>query len=623
LGTRVGDEYQWVTFRDCANIAEHLSYGMMALDLAPDIQAEGKTWKFLGIQSKNRKEWVLTNMANYHQNITTVAFYDTLGPDATKYICNQTELTTMAISQDYVDKLSKLKLEDAKSDSPKMFRLKNLIVFEDNLTEEQRKIAKDADINLYTMEEVIMKGREVAKAGEATINEPKPDDCFMFSYTSGTTGDPKGVKLTHKMVVQCGFAVNTRLGRNTNPFSEDDCYVSYLPAAHSFEQAVFGSALIYGMKCGFFAGNVLKLTDDIACLKPTIFPSVPRLYNRIQGRIKDQFKAATGAKAWLINKAVAAKQYYHKNGQGLHHKLYDTLVFGKVKAILGGQVRCMITGSAPISPEVLDFLKICFCCDIVEGYGMTETCAGSMITHYGDHNSGHVGGPLQNVKVRLRDIPEMNYLSTNDPPKGEVMMWGTSIMPGYFCNPEKTAEALSADGWLASGDVGMVMKNGSIKIVDRAKNIFKLSQGEYIAPEKLENVYVQSSYVAQNWIYGDSLRDHIVGFFVVEPANAGKWAKEHGKEFNEELMKDPEFIQEVYDDLMRLAVENKCNGLEKPKQIHLIKEPWTDQNDYLTPTMKMKRNIAKVKLQKEIDDMYASPLMMDSKTKAAKAAAAK
>ena len=280
------------------------------------------------------------------------------------------------------------------------------------------------------------------------------------------------------------------MGQGLKQWDEEDCYISYLPAAHSFEQAVFGMAMTYGMKCGFFAGNVQQITKDVQLLQPTMFPSVPRLYNKINGLIQDQFKAATGVKSWLINKAVSTKQYYHKNGSGLNHKLYDALVFNKVKNILGGKVRCMITGSAPINPDVLDFLKIAFCCDIVEGYGMTETSAGSMITFPGDPTSGHVGGPLQNVKVRLRDIPEMGYLHTSDPPKGEVCMWGPSITKGYFCNPEKTAETLTKDGWLFSGDVGMVLPNGAIKIVDRAKNIFKLSQGEYIAPEKLENVYI-------------------------------------------------------------------------------------------------------------------------------------
>ena len=150
----------------------------------------------------------------------------------------------------------------------------------------------------------------------------------------------------------------------------------------------------------------------------------------------------------------------------------------------------MVTGSAPISKDVLDFLKICFCCPISEGYGLTETTAGSCTTNFGDPTSGHVGGPVENCKVRLKDIPEMSYYHTDKPyPRGEIYLYGSSVMNGYFKNPEKTAEVMH-DGWMKSGDVGMVLENGGIQIFDRVKNLFKLSQGEYIAPEKLENVYI-------------------------------------------------------------------------------------------------------------------------------------
>lgn len=162
----------------------------------------------------------------------------------------------------------------------------------------------------------------------------------------------------------------------------------------------------------------------------------------------------------------------------------------------------MLTGSAPIDGKVLNFLKGCFCCPIVEGYGMTETCGGSLTTYGNDTELGHVGGPLHNVKLRLRDIPEMNYLHTDPNPRGEICFFSSSVMEGYFKNEEKTNEAFSdpstntqQPGWMHSGDVGMMLPNGSIKIIDRAKNIFKLSQGEYIAPEKLENVYVQSEWI--------------------------------------------------------------------------------------------------------------------------------
>ena len=157
--------------------------------------------------------------------------------------------------------------------------------------------------------------------------------------------------------------------------------------------------------------------------------------------------------------------------------------------MLGGKIRLMTTGSAPININVLNFLKIAFGCEICEGYGMTETSGIGSLMAPGDHDlNGLVGGPLSNTKVRLKDVPEMGYLSSDPPPRGEVCIWSQSITSGYFKNPEKTAELLH-NGWVRTGDVGMVFPNGGIKIIDRAKNIFKLSQGEYIAPEKLEGVY--------------------------------------------------------------------------------------------------------------------------------------
>jgi len=177
------------------------------------------------------------------------------------------------------------------------------------------------------------------------------------------------------------------------------------------------------------------------------------------------------------------------------HWLWDKLVFNKVRALLGGNIRMMVTGSAPISSEVLDFLKVAFCCVIPEGYGLTESNAGSFVTFADDPESGHVGTPTQCTKCRLRAITEKSYFHTDKPyPRGEICMWSSTIMQGYFKEPEKTREVLSEDGWFKTGDVGCVLESGALKIIDRAKNIFKLSQGEYIAPEKLENVYIQSDW---------------------------------------------------------------------------------------------------------------------------------
>lgn len=336
------------------------------------------------------------------------------------------------------------------------------------------------------------------------------------------------------------------------------------------------------------------VAEDIPVLKPTFFASVPRVYNRIFGKIQDSVNAMQATpQGPFVSKAIADKLAVLNETGVVIHEQYDAMVFAKMKGILGGNVKCMLTGSAPISKEVLDYLKVCFCCPVLEGYGMTETSAGSCITIAPDPKSGHVGGPVANVKIRLRDIPEMNYLSTNNPPSGEICFWGPSIMKGYFKNDEKTAEALPDGEWLRSGDVGVVHPNMCIQIVDRAKNIFKLSQGEYIAPEKLENTFVQSEYILQAWVHGDSLHDFICLFAVLDPAKVEVWARENGKEMGPGLLSDDKLIGLIAADVNRLAIEKKFNSLEKPKQFTLILDPFTVENDILTPTMKLKRNIAK------------------------------
>jgi len=190
----------------------------------------------------------------------------------------------------------------------------------------------------------------------------------------------------------------------------------------------------------------------------------------------------------------------------------------------------MVTGSAPIDKAVIDFLKICFSCPIIEGYGLTESAAGTCIMDVEDSVTGHVGGPIESVKFRLKDLPEMNYTSSDKPyPRGEICMYGPSIFKGYYKRQDKTDEAFDAEGWFLTGDVGMVFPNGSIKIIDRSKNIFKLSQGEYIAPEKIEGIMGLSQWIAQVFLYGDSFQNACVAVVVPEEEEVRKWATANGK----------------------------------------------------------------------------------------------
>lgn len=330
-------------------------------------------------------------------------------------------------------------------------------------------------------------------------------------------------------------------------------------------------------------------------LKPTMFPSVPRLYNKIYAKIKGNFDVLTGCKKWLVNKGLAAKTANLHASAATTSGCYDKLVFNKIKAILGGCVEYMVTGSAPIDLEVLAFLKVAFCCPIFEGYGLTETSGASFITLGADPVAGHVGGPLECIKARLRDVPDMNYLSSDKPhPRGEVQMWGASITKGYYKNPEKTAEAFDEDGWFCSGDVGVMYPNGTLRIIDRSKNIFKLSQGEYIAPEKLEQAYSLVPEIAQCLIYGDSLKNNIVAVIVLEEEPCKKWATENKQSDDMgKLCSNEDLKKHILDAIVQIKTKKGFTSLEKPAQLFLSADPFSVENGILTTTFKLKRNEAK------------------------------
>lgn len=268
----------------------------------------------------------------------------------------------------------------------------------------------------------------------------------------------------------------------------------------------------------------------------------------------------------------------------------------------------MVSASAPIDKQVLDFFKVCFCCPVVEGYGLTETSGGASISWPEDPLSGHVGGPLPCCKWRVRDVPEMQYTVNDKPyPRGELQMKGSTIFSGYFKRPDKTAEAFDSEGWFCTGDVVMVYPNGSVRIIDRSKNIFKLSQGEYIAPEKIENIFALSKFVEQSMVYGDSLKNCCVGIIVPNPSTVKAWAAENGKNVSdwEGLMKSPELKKAIMEELDQIGKANKLSSLERPRDIYVTAEAFSVENDILTPTFKLKRNKGRDAYKTQIDAMYA------------------
>ena len=267
----------------------------------------------------------------------------------------------------------------------------------------------------------------------------------------------------------------------------------------------------------------------------------------------------------------------------------------------------MVTASAPISGDVLEFLKICFSCPVLEAYGMSETLGAVTFTPPDDPIQGTVGGPAPTYTVRLKDLPENGYSIHDDPfPRGEICMGGPCMFKGYFNNPAKTAEILDEDGFVHSGDVGVLYPNGTVRILDRCKNIFKLAQGEYVAPEKLENIYIQSPLIAQIMVYGDSLKHCTVAIVVIEAGPLGKWAEENGTKPDEVVSsQNADYKKLIMSSMKEYAVERKLNSLEQPKDIYFTLDAFSVENDILTPTFKLKRNVGTQIYKAQIDALYA------------------
>eukprot|EP00932_Pfiesteria_piscicida_P012464 SRR837773.2385.p1 GENE.SRR837773.2385~~SRR837773.2385.p1 ORF type:complete len:400 (-),score=217.26 SRR837773.2385:133-1209(-) len=347
-----------------------------------------------------------------------------------------------------------------------------------------------------------------------------------------------------------------------------------------------------------------------------MFPSVPRLLNRIHDRLRAQVKEAGGVKEKLFNAGFNAKLQGLRSGTS-HHGLWDRLVFSKIKQRVGlDRVRIIITGSAPIADHVLDFLRIVFACPVLEGYGMTETSAGATITYVDDLVPGTVGPPLPVNEIRLQDVPDMGYLHTDTKHgdgdkampcrgRGEICFRGSNVFKGYYKMPDKTKEAIDEEGWLHSGDIGMWTPDGKLKIIDRKKNIFKLQQGEYVAPEKLENINAQASLIAQNFVYGDSLQRELVSVVVVDPEQVEAWAKKKGKKGDvKALCQDADLKKAVLDEINAIAKKEKLQGFEVIKAVHLEPELWQPGGEILTPTFKLQRNKAQKKYEDVISQLY-------------------
>jgi long-chain acyl-CoA synthetase len=476
-------------------------------------------------------------------------------------------------------------------------------------------MAKQAGLQVMSFAKVEAVGAQRIATEGHKHRPPCGKDVFTFCYTSGTTGDPKGALLTHENLISAIAGVT-----NVFPLETSDRHLSYLPLAHIFERVIMCQIYIQGASIAFFRGDPLLLIEDMQACRPTILPAAPRVLNKIYDKIQVGIASAGGMKKKLFDAAVAVKTRNLLATGQLKHGFYDKLIFSKIKKGLGMDcLRMMVSGSAPLSKNVMNFYRILLSCPVIEGYGQTEGSAATCVSMMDDMSTaGHVGPPQPAVEIVLADVPEMGYLHTDTNHKGqpcqgrgEIWVRGPTVFKGYYKEPEKTKETVDDEGWLHSGDIGLWTIDGNLQIIDRKKNIFKLSQGEYVAPEKIENIVIQSLLVSQAFIHGDSLQSYLVAIIVPEEEAVRKLLEESGESALAkspffEICKSEKLKTVISGEIKRLAKENGLHGFEIPRGLHLTEEIFSVENGLLTPTFKLKRQQAQEKYENVIEELYAS-----------------
>ncbi|XP_057782261.1 long chain acyl-CoA synthetase 1-like isoform X2 [Salvia miltiorrhiza] len=580
--------YKWKTYKEVYEEVLQAGSALRAHGFEPGAR--------VGIYGMNCPQWIVAMEACGAHSLICVPLYDTLGPGAVNYILDHAEIDVVFVQDKKVKQLLNPECVHAQ-------RLKLMVCFT-SFTEEQKEKTAATGIKTYSWNEFLNMGKD----NPCEISPPEPSSICTIMYTSGTSGDPKGVVLTHENVVTNIKGVDLFMEQFEDKMTVDDVYISFLPLAHILDRMIEEYFFHKGASVGYYHGEINEIRDDLIELKPTFLAGVPRVFERIHEGVLKALDDLNWRRRRIFHLLYRYKLHWMNKGykQKDASPLADFLAFGKVKSRLGGRLRLIVSGGAPLSSEVEEFLRVTSCAFVLQGYGLTESCGMSTLG-YPDEMSmvGAVGSTFVYTELRLEEVPEMGYDPLGEPSRGEICLKPKSPFAGYYKNPELTQEAV-VDGWFHTGDIGEMMPNGVIKIIDRKKNLIKLSQGEYVALEHLEKVYGITPIVEDIWVFGDSFKSMLVAVVVPNEENTTKWAQKSGyKGSFLDLCTLDQLKDYILVELKATAERNKLRGFEYIKGV--VVEPQLfelSEKELVTATLKKRRDRLLKLYKVEIDALY-------------------
>ena len=558
-----GDGWSPVSWAEAAERVDAYANGLLSLGVR-----KGDAFSIL---ATTRVEWALFDFALGQVGAIGAAIYANSSPNDVGYIVQHSDSVGILCE----DEEQRAKVESVRAG---IDRLQHVLTFADldELAERGRAFAAEHPEAL----------REAADAVEE-------DDLFTYIYTSGTTGPPKGCMITNRNY----YAMVAVVDELETFMSAGDTMLLYLPLAHNFGRLMHLSGPYVGFTIAFLP-DPLQAAAALAAVRPQIFPSVPRVYEKIHTAVVAKFDETTGARRRLVDWAlrvggrVSALRRAGQpipRGLALRHRLADRLVYAKVKERLGGRLHTAISGGAPLSPEIAEFFHSI---DIllVEGYGLTECTTAATTNTHGAFRFGTVGKALPGFELRVAE-------------DGELLIRSETLFRGYYKEPEATAEVLTDDGWLLTGDIAEIDADGFVTITDRKKDIIVTAGGKNVAPQNLENDLKTSKYVSQALVVGDR-KPYVAALITLEPEEIGKWAAAEGLAGGvAELSREPrvlELIQGVVD-----AVNADRSRYEQVRRFAILPRDFTMEEGELTPTLKLKRRICTEHFAAELDELYA------------------